>query len=221
MLRGSGCKWRKCRFCDYHLDSSKYEIENIILNKKILEKVTGKYGVLEVINSGSFLELGETLFEIMEIAIQKNIKEISFEAHWNDKNELREWRNKFQKNGIKLFIKTGVESFDYLFRESYLMKGIPNVSALEISKYFDDCCLLFGIPGQSIESMKEDIELGKKYFRRVCINIMQENTTNIKPDIRVIKNFKKYIYDEIKNDENIDVLLENTDFGVGGCKENE
>ena len=23
MLRGSGCKWRRCRFCDYHLDFSK------------------------------------------------------------------------------------------------------------------------------------------------------------------------------------------------------
>ena len=23
MLVGDGCKWRKCRFCDYHLDSSK------------------------------------------------------------------------------------------------------------------------------------------------------------------------------------------------------
>lgn len=22
MLRGCGCKWKKCRFCDYHMDAS-------------------------------------------------------------------------------------------------------------------------------------------------------------------------------------------------------
>ena len=53
LLRGRGCRWRRCRFCDYHLDSSKDEEANYELNQEVLSKVTGKYGSLEVINSGS------------------------------------------------------------------------------------------------------------------------------------------------------------------------
>ena len=53
MLVGDGCKWRKCRFCDYHLDSSKDIEANFQLNKQVLSNVTGKFAELEVINSGS------------------------------------------------------------------------------------------------------------------------------------------------------------------------
>ena len=52
LLRGSGCKWRRCSFCDYHLDFSLDEESNYQLNKKELAKVTGKYGKLEVIKIG-------------------------------------------------------------------------------------------------------------------------------------------------------------------------
>ena len=59
MLRGSGCRYLRCRFCDYHLDSSRNEEENYRINKEALSKVNGIYHSLEVINSGSFLELDE------------------------------------------------------------------------------------------------------------------------------------------------------------------
>ena len=57
MLRGSGCKWRRCTFCDYHLDFSRDEDANFQLNSSVLSQVTGLYHDLEVINSGSFNEL--------------------------------------------------------------------------------------------------------------------------------------------------------------------
>ena len=38
MLVGNGCKWRKCRFCDYHLDSSPDVEFNFKINKAELEK---------------------------------------------------------------------------------------------------------------------------------------------------------------------------------------
>mgnify|MGYP007081455300 FL=1 len=57
LLRGSGCKWQRCTFCDYHLDFSLDEDRNYALNQKVLQKVTGKYRRLEVINSGSFVDL--------------------------------------------------------------------------------------------------------------------------------------------------------------------
>lgn len=45
---------------------------------------------------------------------------------------------------------------------------------------------------------------------------MTENTTPIKPDKKVVDLFLKYVYPEIKDNERIDILIQNTDFGVGG-----
>lgn len=56
LLRGSGCVYKKCTFCDYYSDSCKDPGENFALNRAVLQFVTGKYGDLEVINSGSVFE---------------------------------------------------------------------------------------------------------------------------------------------------------------------
>ena len=77
-------------------------------------------------------------------------------------------------------------------------------------------CLLFGISGQTAESMQKDIETGLKYFERICINIMVENTTPIRPDQEVIRLFVEQIYPKYKENQRVDILLQNTDFGVGG-----
>ena len=63
MLVGDGCKWRKCRFCDYHLDSSKDIQANFKINEQVLSHVTGLYHELEVINSGSFVDLDSQTIE--------------------------------------------------------------------------------------------------------------------------------------------------------------
>ena len=34
LLRGSGCKWKRCAFCDYHTDFSEDENANFELNSK-------------------------------------------------------------------------------------------------------------------------------------------------------------------------------------------
>ena len=54
LLQGKGCRWGKCTFCDYHSDTSENPFET---NKEVLDKVTGEFGVLDIINSGSGLEL--------------------------------------------------------------------------------------------------------------------------------------------------------------------
>ena len=41
--------------------------------------------------------------------------------------------------------------------------------------------------------MKNDIETGLKYFDRVCVNIMNKNTTKVLPDDKVIDVFVKKI----------------------------
>lgn len=220
MLRGRGCAWRRCRFCDYHLDFSKDEEANYQLNKIQLEQVTGKYHKLEVINSGSFVDLDEkTMALIEQVCVEKEITEIHFECHWMHRKEIPAFRARFAALGIAVKLKIGVETFDSLFRESYLDKGIAADNPAEIAEYFDEVCLLQGIPGQSVESMERDIDTGLRYFERVCVNIMQENSCHIKPDPKVIEQFSKYLYPKYINNENIDILMENTAFGVGGMEE--
>jgi len=217
MLRGSGCKWRRCRFCDYHFDFSTSKSDNYDLNKKQLEKVTGIYQKLEVINSGSFVDLDEETMHLIEkTCVDHSIKEVHFECHWIHREEIADLRKSFEKYKINVKVKIGVETFDNLFRECYLDKGIDTDSASEIAGYFDEVCLLQGIPGQTVMSMKKDIETGLEYFERVCINIMQENKKQIKPDPAVIADFVREIYPIYSEDTRVDILLENTAFGVGG-----
>ncbi len=222
LLRGRGCAWKKCTFCDYHLDYSKDDDENYRLNSNELDKITGQYHHLELINSGSFLELDtRTMNKILTLCKEKEIYTLHFESHWMYRNHIQQWREKFKAIGVELKIKIGVETFDYHYREHILKKGISTESVEEMSKYFDEVCLLQGLKGQTAESMKNDIELGLQYFERVCVNIMVENSTEIKPDKQVIQTFMETIYPIYKDQDRIDILLNNTDFGVGGAKENE
>lgn len=77
----------------------------------------------------------------------------------------------------------------------------------------------FGLGGQTEVSMKKDIETGLAHFDRVCVNIMEENTTPIKPDPNVIETFINKISPLYIDNPRVDILIHNTDFGVGGkCK---
>lgn len=216
LLRGNGCKWKKCRFCNYHLDRSPNEEENFILNRNVLDHVTGMYHKLEVINSGSFVDLDtDTMQYILETCRNRHITELHFESHYMHKDSTVPLKTFFANLGITVKIKIGVETFDSLFRESYLVKGIPTDNPAEIAEYFDEVCLLQGIPGQTEESMIRDIETGLKYFERVCVNIMVENGMPVKPDWRVADIFRKNVYPLYKENDRVDILLNNTDFGVG------
>ncbi len=217
MLRGTGCTWRRCRFCDYHLDASKDATANFALNKRVLAQVTGQYRRLEVINSGSFIDLDpSTMHFIEEICSSRKITELHFECHWLHRHAVPEFRRRFEAQGITLKIKTGVETFDALFRESYLEKGIDTEKPEDIAQYFDEACLLQGLPGQTEVSMERDIQLGLQYFERICINIMTENSCPVKPDPAVTAVFRDRLYPKYIDHPRIDILLHNSDFGVGG-----
>lgn len=216
LLRGSGCRYKKCRFCDYHLDFSRNEKENFELNKGILSKVTGIYQSLEVINSGSFPELDiETMKEIENVCVRKGITQLRFEVHWMYHKHVKKWKEHFKEKGITLKIKMGVETFDEAFRKDVFDKGMEHVLPEEIASVADEVCLLFGVTGQTLESMTEDIETGLKLFERICINIMVENSTEIHPDNNVIEMFMKNLYPKYIDNPRVDILLHNTDFGVG------
>lgn len=217
MLRGNGCAWRRCRFCDYHLDYNKDAGANYILNKQVLSHVTGQFHRLEAINSGSFTDLDAKTMRLVETTcLEKQISVLHFECHWMHRCAAGALRSRFLEKGITVKLKTGVETFDPLFRECYLDKGIDTGNPAEIARYFDEACLLQGIPGQTKESMERDIETGLAYFERICINIMSPNSSRIQPDPAVIGIFQKELYPKYKDHPRIDILLANTDFGVGG-----
>lgn len=216
LLRGSGCKWKRCTFCDYHFDYSTDEEENYLLNKNALDKVQGIYGKLEVINSGSFCDLDErTMESIFDVCKNKAINTLHFECHYVHKNAVADLKRKFRNIGVDVRIKTGVETFDVDYREKILVKGFGKSTPEDIRKYADEVCLLFGLKNQTVQSMKYDIETGLKYFDRVCVNIMTPNSTEIKPDYDVIKAFSSEIAPLYIDNERVDILMENTDFGVG------
>lgn len=214
LLRGSGCIYKKCSFCDYHLDKCDNTEKNFVLNKDVLQNVTGEFGNIEIINSGSVFELDDkTIRLIKKICNDKNISTIHFESHYLYNDRIPQLRQDFSQFELKM--KLGLESFDYNFREKILKKGIRERSPDIISKNFDEANLLFGIAGQSVDTMEKDIELGLKYFERLCINIMCRNSTEIQPDNAVIKAFAEEIYPKYINNNRIDILINNTDFGVG------
>lgn len=214
LLRGSGCRYGKCAFCDYHTDFSEDEEANFALNSAVLGQVSGRYGELEVINSGSVFELdARTLALIKTLCRQKRISVLHFESHYMYRNRIPELRKYF--GGVELKIKLGLETFDTDMRERVMNKGMADFDESEAKRFFDEANLLFGISGQTARSMKEDIEKGLAVFGRLCVNVMCENSCAVKPDKAVIAEFMGEVYPEIICSDRIDVLIENTDFGVG------
>ena len=214
LLRGSGCVYGKCTFCDYHTDKCSSEAENFDLNSKVLSRVTGEFGDLEIINSGSVFELDQKTMELIKATCRKKkISTLHFEAHYLYKNKIPALRQEFEDFDLKM--KLGLETFDYSFRENALKKGIKEKDAAIISEYFDEANFLFGIKGQTVQSMEQDIQLGLANFERICINIMCKNSTAIQPDRQVIFEFMSRLYPKYRDNDRIDILIKNTDFGVG------
>ncbi|MFB0972920.1 MAG: radical SAM protein [Neofamilia sp.] len=212
LLKGYPCVWGKCTFCDY-IDDNTVDLDEMVkTNKIILEEVTGEFGKLEVINSGSVFELPpQTLLDIKNKVDEKNIKTIVFEVYYNYRMRLDEIRDFF--NGINVEFKTGVETFDEYFRNAVLKKGTIFEDENEVKKYFDVICLLVGMLGQTKEMIEEDIKKSE-IFDRVCINIFVDNSTSVRSDPELIAWFKEK-YKHLENEDKYDILWNNTDFGVG------
>ncbi|MGL5651201.1 MAG: radical SAM protein [Paraclostridium sp.] len=212
LLKGFPCKWGKCSFCDYTLDNDNDEEDMNRLNFEVLENVTGKYKVLEVINSGSCFEIPKkTLDRIKSIVIEKNIEKLFLESHWCYKSRLDEMRRFFN---IPIIFKTGVESFDYNFRNNFLKKNAKFKTVDELKTYFDSPCMMVGIKGQTKEMIDRDMDIVLNNFEHATINIFINNTSSIKRDEELVTWFKEK-YKFLNENEKIEVLYNNTDFGVG------
>ena len=211
LLQGIGCRWKKCTFCDYHEDVSEHPFQ---VNAPILRQVTGQYGVLDVINSGSALELDEdTLSLIKEVVKEKHIHTLWFEAHYMYRKKLADFARQFAPAQVKF--RCGVETFDAELRDSW-KKGIPSsVTPEDIARYFQGVCLLCCTQGESKEHIIKDIDIAKKHFEYFSVNVFCNNTTSVQQDAELASWFAREVYPRIKDEEGIEVLMENTDLGVG------
>ncbi|WP_053984421.1 radical SAM protein [Niameybacter massiliensis] len=212
LLKGFPCVWGKCSFCDYIEDNGTQEDEMNRLNEQVLANITGKYKVLEVINSGSCFELPKaTLWRIREIIKEKGIEKLFLESHWCYKNRLQEMRDFF---GIPIIFKIGVETFDYTFRNEFLNKNAKFQDYKELKQYFDSPCMMVGIKGQAKEMIERDMAIVEANFDHATVNVYVNNTTAIKRDEELVTWFvEKYAY--LDKDPRFEVLYNNTDFGVG------
>lgn len=212
LLKARPCAWGKCRFCDYIADNSRDIPAMVELNREVLSRVTGEFGVLEVIDSASCFELPqETLEDIRRVIREKHIGKLFLESHWMYRSRLDEMREFF---GIPIVYKIGVETFDEDFREGYLNKHADFKSPEEVAALFDSPCIMVGIKGQTKDMIRRDMEILKKHFALGTVNVYTNNTTDVKADPELIAWFREE-FGYLVDDPAVEVLFENTDFGVG------
>ena len=242
LLQGTGCKWQQCTFCDYHTDVSDDPFE---VNRQVLEQVTGEYGVLDVINSGSAFELDDRTIDLLQrIIVEKNIHTLWCEMHWMYRNRLQQFADRITSSFVKeslndnessflilspkaqrpsvlhssfLTIKyrCGIETFNPQLRQQW-RKGVPlTVTPEDVAQYFQGICLLCCVEGQTKDTILKDIELAQQHFEYFSVNLFCNNTTAVRRDESLVKWFIQEVYPTIKDNPKIEILIENSDLGVG------
>lgn len=211
LLQGEGCRWGKCTFCDYHKDTSE---EPFAVNRPILERVTGQYGVLDVINSGSAMELdAQTIALLREVVHTRGIHTLWFEAHYSYRHQLARFADQFAPAQVKF--RCGIESFDPEQRLRW-NKGIaPSVSVTDVAAYFQGVCLLCCTRGEQRERIVSDIALAKAHFEYLSINLFCNNRSSEQRDEELVAWFMHTLYPQLREDPQVEILIENTDLGVG------
>ncbi|MDR1905751.1 MAG: hypothetical protein LBQ27_02385 [Clostridiales bacterium] len=209
LLKSLGCGHRGCAFCDYHEDFESEVSACTEFNSKILKNITGKRGVLQVIDSASFCDLPtDTAKAIEALCRSKGIRELIAEQHFLERKGIEAIKESFFKQGVSnvIFI-AGIETFDAYFRERILKKGLGEVSINEIGSYFDWGNLLFGVKGQSMDMLRRDIDTGLKRLKRLTVNIFIPNATPFERDAYLVGEFYAgRLFEEIKDNPAIEIL---------------
>lgn len=212
LLQGTGCRWGKCTFCDYHTDVS---ANPFTINQQVLQQVTGHYGVLDVINSGSALELDEeTLTLIRQIVRDKHIHTLWFEAHYMYRHRLARFAEQFE--GVNVKFRCGIETFNPILRDHWC-KGVPaTVTPEDVARYFQGVCLLCCTEGESRQHILDDIAIAHRHFEYFSVNLFCNNSTSLRRDETLAQWFAQEVYPTLRHADGIEVLIGNTDLGVGG-----
>ena len=212
LLQGTGCRWRQCTFCDYHTDVS---ADPYTINRPVLQQVTGQYGVLDVINSGSALELDEQTLELIrQVVRDKHIHILWFEAHYMYRHRLARFAEQFE--GVTVKFRCGIETFDAELRDHW-HKGVPaTVTPEDVARYFHGVCLLCCTEGETRQHILDDIAIARRYFEYFSVNLFCNNGTSLRRDEALAQWFVQEVYPTLRDIDGIEVLIGNTDLGVGG-----
>ena len=155
----------------------------------------------------------ETISLIREVVREKHIHTLWFEAHYMYRKKLADFAQQFAPATVKF--RCGVETFSPTLR-GHWKKGIPtDVTAEDVAKYFQGVCLLCCTEGESREHILTDIDLARQHFEYFSVNVFCNNSTSVRQDKALAQWFASEVYPQIKEDPKIEVLMENTDLGVG------
>lgn len=214
LLRGLPCVWGRCAFCDYILDNTTDPAEIRRVADAELAKVTGRYARLEVINSGSIQELPlDVRDKIRDLLHRKGIREFICESYWAYQKSFAATRDYF---GVPTRLKIGVETFDHHLRNDVLRKNMFFESPADVARLTDTICLLVGFKGQTRDLVRRDIGILLTQFRFGCVNLFTPNSLSQELLDLEIKAWFREEYAWLADHPTIEVLWENSDFGVGG-----
>jgi hypothetical protein len=150
---------------------------------------------------------------LQHLVRDKKIRTLWTESHWAYRDKLEEIRKLFPNARCRF--RTGVETFDPVFRRA-MHKGIEeSVTPEQIQKYFDGVCLLVCVEGQTRHQIEEDIHIAMELFTYFSVNVFTPNTTRIKRDPALFEWFCATQMPRLQALNTCEVLVTNTDLGVG------
>ncbi|MFQ5430612.1 MAG: radical SAM protein [Phycisphaerae bacterium] len=213
LLRGLPCTWSRCSFCDYIDDNT----TNLRLIERVAEenlaKVTGEFGRLMVINSGSIQELPHSVQErIREQIRAAGIREFWAESYWAYRRQFEQTRQFF---GVETHLFLGVETFDDDLRNGVLNKAMHWSGPDEVAAATDSICLLIGFKGQTPSTVRRDIDILLNRFKYGIINLFTANRLSEGLMDTELKSWFQEAFSWLENEPNVNVLWSNTDLGVG------
>lgn len=213
LLKGLPCVWSRCTFCDYIDDNTTDEGAIQRVADTVLAKVTGEFGRLQVINSGSIQELPLAVREqIRDLLAARGIREFWTESYWSYRKDYAATRAFF---GVPTYLFLGVETFDDDLRNRVLNKAMHWQSPDEVAAATDAICLMIGFRGQTPDLIRRDIDLLLTNFKYGFINMFSENRLSAGLMDEGIKDWFRTEYGWLEKEPNLTVLWENTGLGVG------
>ncbi|HWL93624.1 MAG TPA: radical SAM protein [Phycisphaerae bacterium] len=213
LLKGLPCIWSRCTFCDYIDDNTTdtHLIERVA--EENLARVTGEFGRLMVINSGSIQELPLGVREkIRDLLPTRGIREFWTESYWAYRKDYEATRRFF---GVETHLFLGVETFDDDLRNRVLNKSMHWDSPDEVAAATDSICLMIGFRGQTRDIVRRDIDLALSKFKYCIVNLFTQNRVSDGLIDEEVKAWFREEYAWLDKEPNVNVLWSNTDFGVG------
>lgn len=160
------------------------------------------------------MELDEKTVSLIKVIVkEKAIHTLWFEAHYMYRNKLNDFARQFAPAKVKF--RCGIESFDAQLRSSWNKGVADSVTAADVAKHFQGICLLCCTVGDSRKRIIDDIATAKRYFEYFSVNVFCNNGTSVQRDENLVEWFRNEIYPSLAKEDGVEVLLENTDLGVG------